>query len=103
MRKLLLALSPLLLAACAFQVESLDIIDERRDDVPDARETDDGPSVGDFGDHDGAPQADEPLPAWDPTRHFLAAAGGRGGKRRVLLGSCHSSCQRAARARYFAG
>lgn len=80
MRKLPIALAPLLLTACAFQVESLDILDDRRDDVPDARDAKDDPALDDLDDVDDVdttPQPNQPLPAWDSSKHFVGAAGDR--------------------------
>ena len=77
MRKSLIALSPLLLAACAFQVEPLDLLDNRGDDVPDARQDQTDPTLDDVDGHHATPQPDAPLPAWDSSRPFVAASGDR--------------------------
>lgn len=80
MRKTAAALAPLVLTACAFQVEDLDVLDNPRDEVPDPRQTDQDSTPGDLDDIDDpdtTPQPNEPLPAWDPTRHFVAASGDR--------------------------
>ncbi len=74
MRKLSLAISPFLLTACAFQVESLDILNDKGADVPDARDATDQPGVGN---PDLKPTPDAPLPPWDASRPFVAAAGER--------------------------
>ena len=74
MRKLSLAISPFLFTACAFQVETLDILNERGDEVPDAVDADDQPGVGNS---ERDPTPDAPLPPWDASRPFVAAAGER--------------------------
>lgn len=77
MRKLSIAFAPLLLTACAFQVEDLNLLDDRRDDVPDARGADEDPTLDDIGDRDTTTPPDAPLPPWDASRPFVAAAGER--------------------------
>lgn len=74
MRKLAYALAPLFLTGCAFQVEALEALTKPADEVPDLDDERDRPGVGETG-RDPTDQA--PLPAWDPTRSFVAAVGDR--------------------------
>ncbi|MBI1946993.1 MAG: hypothetical protein HYS27_14955 [Deltaproteobacteria bacterium] len=74
MRKLAYALAPIFLTACAFQVETLDALVDPTKEVPDARDDNDEPGVGNPA-LDPTPAA--PLPEWDSSRPFVAALGNR--------------------------
>ncbi len=77
MRKLAYALAPLFLTACAFQVEVLDALTRPADEVPDLDDERDDRDEPGVGDPERTPGDQTPLPAWDPTRSFVAAVGDR--------------------------